>query len=141
MSDVEITAEQRHELIAEAKAVRFNAYAPYSDFAVGAAILLESGEIVPGCNVENASYGLTICAERNAMAAAVARGGRKPVAIAIVGDDGAICPPCGACRQFLAEFNPRMSVLLEDRTDIVTYVLRDMLPLNFALKEELPYEK
>lgn len=135
MPDNNAAASRQQELIAAAKAVRLNAYAPYSRFAVGAAILLENGEIVTGCNVENSSYGMTMCAERNAMAAAVAKGRINPVAIAIVGDEGRICPPCGACRQFLAEFNTGMTVVLEDMSGVVTYKLEALLPAHFSLKE------
>lgn len=135
MPDIKITAERQRELIDAAKTARLSAYAPYSRFSVGAAILLDNGEIVSGCNVENSSYGMTMCAERNAMAAAVALGWRNPVAIAVVGDEGRICPPCGACRQFLAEFNPEMVVVLEDTEGIVAYTLGDLLPLYFTLGE------
>lgn len=100
------------ELVDAARTARRNAYAPYSKFQVGAAVLTESGEIFAGCNVENASYGLTICAERVAAAAAVAAGHVKLAAVAVVTPGGHA--PCGACRQFLAEFGPRMPVLLVD---------------------------
>lgn len=135
MSGKEISDERARELIAEAKDAWLRSYAPYSHFAVGAAILCEDGTIVKGCNVENASYSLAVCAERNAMTTAVMRGEKKPAAIAIVGDCDKICPPCGACRQFLIEFNPEMVVVLEDKAGIVTYVLKDLLPANFELEE------
>lgn len=130
-----LDAEKAAELIAEAKAARLMAYAPYSRFLVGAAILCENGEIVTGCNVENASYGMAICAERNAMTTAVMRGSKKPLAIAVAGEQGKICPPCGACRQFLVEFNPKMTVVLEDKAGITTYILEDLLPAFFAFEE------
>lgn len=126
-----ITAEKAQMLIDAAKTARKRAYAPYSCFAVGAAILLENGETITGCNVESASYGLALCAERNAMSTAVMRGG-MPVAIAVVGDEGKICPPCGACRQFLVEFNPQMTVILADKAGITTYILEDLLPVRFT---------
>ncbi|PIE06136.1 MAG: cytidine deaminase [Sorangium cellulosum] len=91
-------------LVEAAKDVRSNAYAPYSGFAVGAAILSASGHLFVGCNVENATYGLTICAERNAVANMVASGEREMRAIAIVTGADAPTPPCGMCRQTLAEF-------------------------------------
>lgn len=135
MQDKVIVPERQLELIAAAKAVRLKAYAPYSGFAVGAAILLDNGEIVAGCNVENSSYGISMCAERNAMAAAVANGGGNPVAVAVVGDEGRLCPPCGACRQFLAEFNPQMTIVLEDNAGLAIYTLEDLLPVYFSLEE------
>lgn len=109
------------------------AYAPYSSFPVGAAILFDNGEVVKGCNVENGSYGLSICAERNAMASAVGSGHLKPVAIAVVNQSGELCPPCGACRQFLSEFNGDMHVVMEDKGDPVVYRLSELLPMQFTL--------
>ena len=97
-------------LIAEAKAVRARAYAPYSKFAVGAALLGSSGRIYTGCNVENLSYGLTICAERSAVFTAVAAGEKAFAAIAIVADSKTPVSPCGACRQVLAEFGDSLQV-------------------------------
>ncbi len=99
-------------LLQAALAARERAYAPYSGFAVGAALLTASGEIYCGCNVENASYGLSICAERVAVVSAVAAGQRDFVAIAVVTPTAGPASPCGACRQTLAEFNPGMQVIL-----------------------------
>ena len=92
------------ELFSVATQARALAYAPYSKFRVGASALLADGRVVSGCNVENASYGLSVCAERNALACAVMEGGPKPVAIAIVADAASAVPPCGMCRQVMAEF-------------------------------------
>lgn len=92
------------QLIQHAKEVRARAHAPYSRFAVGAALLSRSGAVFCGCNVENLSFGLTICAERNAVAVAVAAGEREFEAIVIVADSKTPVTPCGACRQVLAEF-------------------------------------
>lgn len=92
------------KLIEAALAVRENAYVPYSHFKVGASILTEDGEIVSGCNVENASYGATNCAERTAIFSAVAMGKKKVMAIAVVGDLNAYTYPCGICRQVMVEF-------------------------------------
>ena len=119
-------------LLNEAKRAGSYAYVPYSSCPVGAAILFEDGSVVSGCNVENGSLGLSICAERNAMTTAVGEGRLKPVAIAVAGGiEGKICPPCGACRQFLSEFNSDMSVVLEEDGRPVIYRLSDLLPLQF----------
>jgi len=93
-----------NELLKKAAEVREKAYAPYSDFKVGAAVLTADGSVFTGCNVENASYGLTICAERAAIFAAVAAGHKDITALAIVADADKPVSPCGACRQVLAEF-------------------------------------
>lgn len=94
----------RTNLLSEARRAAANAHNPYSKFSVGAAVLAEDGRIFTGCNVENASLGLTICAERVALVAAAAAGARKITALAVVGSSDAPVTPCGACRQFLAEF-------------------------------------
>src|SRR5271170_2476737 len=106
------SARMRDRLLKQARVAMKNAYAPYSNFQVGAAVLLDDGRVFTGCNVENASYGLTICAERNAVFAAVAGSARKPeiLAVAVVNHRGVPCSPCGACRQVLAEFGPRATV-------------------------------
>jgi cytidine deaminase len=98
-------------LIKAALDVRNHAHVPYSNFAVGAALLTQSGKVFTGCNVENLSYRLTVCAEEAAAAAAIAAGERNFVAIAIVADSIEPAMPCGACRQVLAEFNPDLEVI------------------------------
>jgi cytidine deaminase len=98
------------DLMARAVAMRERAYAPYSKFSVGAALLTEDGTVFGGVNVENASYGLAICAERTAAVAAVAAGHQQFRAIAIAGPQSTLTAPCGACRQFLNEFNPALEV-------------------------------
>jgi cytidine deaminase len=103
---------KNHEgLIARAADARRFAYAPYSQFAVGAAVETDDGRVFIGCNVENLSFGLTQCAERNAVAAAIAAGARKLQRIAIVSASDEPISPCGACRQVLAEFNPDLLVI------------------------------
>ena len=101
-------------LIALARAVREKAYAPYSHFAVGAAIRTRSGRVYCGCNVENLSFGLTICAERAAVFAAVAAGEKEFEAIAVVADSVQPVTPCGACRQVLAEFSSKLQICSEN---------------------------
>lgn len=114
-------------LIAAAWDVRNRAYAPYSNFQVGAALLAEDGRRFVGCNVENVSYGLTNCAERVAVGAAVAAGTRTIVAVVVAADTGSPISPCGACRQVLAEFgNPR--ILLVNRTSRLEVGLDELLP-------------
>jgi cytidine deaminase len=100
------------ELIQVALRARDNAYAPYSGFAVGAALLCEDGTLFTGCNVENAAYGSTICAERTALVKAISEGRKDHfIAIAIAGSGEARCWPCGACRQMLFEFAPNLKIL------------------------------
>lgn len=106
---------ERDELIRLALEAQRRAYCPYSDFPVGAALRAASGRIYQGVNVENASYGLTICAERVAAGAAVAAGEREFMAIAVASRGGVT--PCGACRQFLAEFNPDLPIVMVDSLD------------------------
>lgn len=126
---------QRQQLIATALRVRQNAYAPYSNFLVGAAVLTESGAIVGGCNVENASYGLAICAERNALTSMVSGGERQVQALAVACSGAG--SPCGACRQFMLEFGFEFEVILVDadqpsRTE--SWQAGDLLPRAFRLK-------
>jgi cytidine deaminase len=121
------------ELIRLALQAMQRAYAPYSHFHVGAALLTENGTLVLGCNVENCSYGLTICAERTAAVSAVAQGLSDWRAIAIASVGGVA--PCGACRQFLAEFAPDLIILLVDSTGekpVVTLSLTELLPNSFT---------
>lgn len=115
------------ELIAAAWEARTNAYAPYSKFKVGAALLGADGRVFQGCNVENISYGLTNCAERVAIGAAVATGARDFEKVVVVADTSVPISPCGACRQVLAEFGVK-SVILANRTERVGFSLEDLLP-------------
>ncbi len=122
-------------LIREAVSVLGNSYAPYSGIHVAAAILSEDNKVYRGVNVENSSYGLTICAERNALAAMITDGSRKPIAIAIVTDLDKPIPPCGACRQVIAEFNPEAAIIMHSVKTCETLVtsLKDLFPSPFKL--------
>jgi cytidine deaminase len=123
-------------LMAEAVKARKRAYAPYSRFAVGAALLAKDGSVHLGCNVENASYGLTICAERNAVWKAVSEGVTGFTAIAVTARDGLGAPPCGSCRQVLHEFAPNAQVYWRDaRGRILKRKLTELLPDAFNLAD------
>ena len=120
------------DLVAAAREARRHAVAPYSSFQVGAALETADGSVVTGCNVENASYGLTICAERVAMFKALSEGHRAFRRIAIVADTEAPTPPCGACRQILWEFGGDLEVTLANLTrETGHHRLADLLPLPF----------
>jgi len=106
--------KRQEELIEKAKEARRNAYAPYSDFEVGAAVLTRDGNIYKGCNIENSSYGLSICAERAAIFNAVSAGERDLVSVALIADSEVLVTPCGACRQVIFEFNENMDVIMAD---------------------------
>ncbi|PKL43385.1 MAG: cytidine deaminase [Candidatus Riflebacteria bacterium HGW-Riflebacteria-1] len=121
------------ELINQAIAASKMAYAPYSKFHVGAALLLENGEIIQGCNVENASYGLCNCAERTALFTAIAAGHKKFIKLAVYVDRAAFTPPCGACRQVIHELAPGVEILLiNNRGEIKRTSDAELLPLSFG---------
>ena len=121
----------REELVERAREVRARAYAPYSHYCVGAALLGASGEIYTGCNVENAVYPLTICAERSAVVKAVSEGERAFMALAVVTENGGA--PCGACRQTLREFGPDISVLIADTSGAYRETtVGELLPDSFS---------
>jgi len=131
-----VSPEKIEELVEAARQVQKKAYAPYSNFKVGAALLGKSGAVFIGCNVENSSYGMTMCAERNAAAHAVASGEREFSALAIVTDALKPTPPCGACRQVLVEFSPDMDVILvTTQGQRNTFSLRELLPYLFEFKQ------
>ena len=121
----------KKSLVLRAEAARKYAYAPYSRFKVGAALLAASGKVYTGCNVENASYGATVCAERTALFKAISRGDRSFVAIAVTAGETA-CPPCGICRQTLAEFcPPEFEIITADGDKIESKSLGELLPFAF----------
>lgn len=125
----------REKLIREALKAKENAYAPYSKFKVGAALLTEDGEIYTGCNIENAAYSPTVCAERTAIFKAVSEGARKIEAIAIVaGEDMAY--PCGVCRQVIKEFGEEATIIVaRSEEDYEESTLEDLLPHSFGPKD------
>ena len=121
------------QLIDAAKAARLRAYAPYSHFLVGAAVATRSGKIFPGCNIENSSYGATICAERVALGNAYAHGERDIAAIAIVADTPKLCPPCGICRQVLFELGGTLDIVLANlQGDVRVFTPAELLPEAFS---------
>ena len=125
------------ELMNIAKEASKNAYCPYSKFSVGACLLYENGNIYFGCNVENSSYGLSLCAERNAISTAIASGETSKISkIAIYSPKSSKCYPCGACRQWLQEFEngQDIQILLEDENgEILEYGINELLPHSFNL--------
>jgi cytidine deaminase len=126
----------RKKLEVAAVKVMKKAYAPYSKFRVGAAILLTNGKIFSGCNVENASYGMTNCAERTAIFSAVAQLGPKIEieAVALANDHGIACSPCGACRQVIYEFGPEATVFFQGATGPKQAHITELLPEGFRLQ-------
>lgn len=126
------------ELLNAAREARAKAYAPYSKFEVGAAVDVGDGVLFAGSNVENASYGLSICAERNAVCAAVNAGYRKIAAIAVAGPRGTTTVPCGACRQFINEFGPHVPVTYTTPDGVETKTLDELLPCAFGPQNLTP---
>ena len=126
-----------NEMIEASKQAMENAYAPYSGFRVGAAVLGASGRVYAGCNVENASYGLSVCAERVAVFKAVSEGEQAIKAVAISCSAGKAAPPCGACRQVLAEFAPKdepLRIYLVSDEGVETHTLDELLPNAFRME-------
>ena len=126
----------KEKLIKEAIKIRENAYVPYSNFAVGSAVLTSQGEIYTGCNVENSSYGLSNCAERTAIFKAVSEGAQDIEAIAIVADTDDVCSPCGACRQVIMEFGSDIDVIMTNLNgDIIIKKANELLWRSFSSDE------
>lgn len=135
VSSPNLKSDELSRLLKAAKDVAKRAYAPYSKFRVGAAVLTEKGGIYNGCNVENASYGLTICAERSAIFSAVGNEGgdsMKIRAIAVVCESDLPCPPCGACRQVIYEFGPEAVVIYQGQKGLIERTLSEILPEGFS---------
>jgi cytidine deaminase len=133
----ELAQALQGELLAAAREAQAAAYAPYSNFAVGAAVLLSDGTIYQGCNVENASFGLTVCAERVAVFNAISDGRMDIAAIAVITSAPKMCKPCGACRQVIAEFsqadNPIVIISAQTSGETETETITDLLPDTFNL--------
>lgn len=126
------------ELLDRAKEGMKHSYAPYSNFNVGAALLCRDGTVFTGCNIENASYGAAICAERTAMTKAISEGHTDFERIAVVCSSGSYAYPCGICRQFMAEFMLEGSVVLEDKEEgVKEFLVAEMLPGAFTRKDLL----
>jgi cytidine deaminase len=136
MSSASLTPEEREMLLTVARNALKRAHAPYSNFQVGAAVLTDSGEVFSGCNVENASYGLTNCAERSAIFTAVqqSKAGKLRVrAVAVVNGQELPCSPCGACRQVIAEFGQEAVVIFKGQQGYCEMSISDLLPESFRL--------
>ena len=133
---MKVSAATRERLLRAARKVMKNAYAPFSNFRVGAAILTSKGQVFVGCNVENSSYGMTNCAERTAIFSAIAKSGPELEiqAAAVTNDHGVPCSPCGACRQVIYEFGPRAVVFYEGKNGPKQSLITDLLPEGFRLK-------
>jgi cytidine deaminase len=136
MTDETNLDEESRRLLLAARSAMANAYAPFSKFRVGSAILTAKGETFVGCNVENSSYGMTNCAERTAIFSAVAKSGPQLEirAVAVVNDQGVPCSPCGACRQVIYEFGPEAVVIFQTAQGWKKSHITELLPDGFRLK-------
>lgn len=136
MENRELNTATINRLVSEAKQAQKMAYAPYSRFFVGSALLTAEGKIYTGCNIENASYPVGLCAERAAFASAISKGERNFSAMALVGgeDISKPCFPCGMCRQFIQEFcSPDFQLIIQNSGRLEIYTMQDLLPNSFAL--------
>lgn len=130
--------EEYKKLISEAEKAREGAYTPYSKFKVGAAVLSVDGKIFTGCNIENASFGLAVCAERVAIFKAISEGSTKFEAIAVVGDTDKPCSPCGACRQVISEFGKDIPLIMANlKGDVKIKKIKELLPEAFGKNDLL----
>ena len=130
--------EEYEKLIKEAEKARKRAYTPYSKFKVGAAVLCADGKILTGCNIENASFGLAVCAERVAIFKAISEGSTKFEAIAVIGDTDKPCSPCGACRQVISEFGEDIPLIMANlKGDVKIKKIKELLPEAFNKKDLL----
>lgn len=133
---MEINVKNDSELMDMAKEAMKSAYAPYSHFSVGAAVETDDGEVYCGCNIENSSYGATICAERTAISKAVSEGYRRITRIAICDSNNSFAWPCGICRQVMSEFAVEdFYVILEDNGKLSNFFLKELLPNSFSGKD------
>ena len=134
-TDIDGLTQER--LLKAAQAVLEQAYAPYSQIRVGAAVLAGTGQIYAGCNIENSSYSLTVCAERNAIFHALDHGEKHFLALAVVTDSEQVTSPCGACRQVLAEFSPQLPVVFVNPQETRSFNVAELLPQAFSLKADM----
>ncbi len=135
MNPSPLTEAEKEQLITKAEAAWKNAYAPYSKFQVGAALLTDQGRIFTGCNVENASYGLSVCAERNVIAIAIAELGAENLkikAIAVANNHKVPCSPCGACRQVISEFGTNIDIIFLSSQGYQDLTIAELLPQQFS---------
>ncbi|MGP8051433.1 MAG: cytidine deaminase [Desulfobaccales bacterium] len=133
---MDLSSVERSKLLSVAKEALKRAYAPYSKFRVGAAVLTKKGNIFSGCNIENSSYGLTVCAERVAIFSAIAQEGGENMeirALAVFCEQNSLCSPCGACRQVIYEFGPNAIVLFQGRNGMQEARITELLPEGFCL--------
>jgi cytidine deaminase len=128
-----LTHDLKKRLLKAARDAAKRAYAPYSNFKVGAAVLTEKGSLITGCNIENASYGLTICAERSAISSAVNQEGEnmRIRALAVISESRSPCSPCGACRQVIFEFGPEATVIFQGKKGLKEMHISKLLPRGF----------
>ena len=128
-----MTKSSQARMLRVARAAAKNAYTPFSKFGIGAAVLTSKGRIFSGCNIENSSYGLTICAERVAIFKAVSAGEREIKAVLVYADTAKPTPPCGACLQVISEFSENPEIVLTNGRSTKAYRLKELLPLGFRL--------